>query len=135
MFKQAPWKAAPAIMAAWKGGMRHPIKLADTAIKAVERRTAVFGRSKARLTMKYWGTDYTVVQGIECDVWKWSTLVAKRQSNLTVAAAEKAIDRALAAKRVSSEDSRWRFTPCRSRRGRTNILDQGIRRQPPRSAS
>ena len=40
MFKQAQWKAALAIMAAWKGGMRHPIKLADTAIKSVERRTA-----------------------------------------------------------------------------------------------
>ena len=33
--------------------------------------------------MKYWDTDYSVVQGIECGVWKWSTLVAKRQSNLT----------------------------------------------------
>jgi hypothetical protein len=48
MFKQAQWKAALAIMAAWKGGMRHPIKVADTAIKAMERRTAPFLEDQKR---------------------------------------------------------------------------------------
>ena len=42
------WKAALAIMAAWKGGMRHPIKLADTAIKPVQRRTAPFLEDQKR---------------------------------------------------------------------------------------
>jgi hypothetical protein len=25
--------------------------------------------------MKYWDIEFTVVQGIECGAWKWSTLV------------------------------------------------------------
>jgi hypothetical protein len=37
MFKQAQWKAALAIMAAWKGGMRHPIKVADTFLEDQKR--------------------------------------------------------------------------------------------------
>ena len=37
MFKEAQWKAAMAIAAAWKAGVRHRIKLAHVAIKAVEQ--------------------------------------------------------------------------------------------------
>jgi hypothetical protein len=48
MHKQAQCKAAMAIMAAWKGGMRHPIKLAVTAIKAVERKTEPFLEGQKR---------------------------------------------------------------------------------------
>jgi DNA-directed RNA polymerase alpha subunit len=53
--------------------------------------------------MKYRGLEYTVVQGIERGVWKWSAsvagvvLVGKAETKPeAVAAAEKAIDRALA---------------------------------------
>ena len=35
--------AAMAIVAAWKMGVRHRVRLANIAIKAVERKTAVFG--------------------------------------------------------------------------------------------
>src|SRR5712664_2936441 len=41
-FKEVQWKAAMAIVAAWIGGLRHPIRLAHTAIKAVERKTEPF---------------------------------------------------------------------------------------------
>jgi hypothetical protein len=46
--------------------------------------------------MKYRGVEYTVVQGIERRVWKWSASVetGKTRSG-AVTAAEKAIDRAL----------------------------------------
>ena len=37
-FQEAQSKAATAIAAAWKSGVRHGIKLADTAIKAVEHK-------------------------------------------------------------------------------------------------
>jgi hypothetical protein len=57
--------------------------------------------------MKYRNKEYTVVQGIERGVWKWSTsvddVVIRGQAAIkseAVAAAEKAIDRALAAKKV-----------------------------------
>jgi hypothetical protein len=53
--------------------------------------------------MQYRGLEYTVVQGIERGVWKWSAsvagmLVAGKADTRpeAVAAAEKAIDRALA---------------------------------------
>jgi hypothetical protein len=39
MFKEVQSTAATAIAAAWKVGVRHRIKLADIAIKAVERKT------------------------------------------------------------------------------------------------
>jgi hypothetical protein len=65
--------------------------------------------------MKYRDFEYTVIQGIERGVWKWSTLVddmmirGQAAINLdAVAAAEKAIDRALAlnkGRRITPEDS------------------------------
>jgi hypothetical protein len=60
----------------------------------------------ARLMMKYRDIEYTVVQGIERGVWKWSAsvdgVVIMGQAAIkseAVTAAEKAIDRALAPKR------------------------------------
>ena len=57
--------------------------------------------------MKYRGIEYAVVQGIGRQVWKWSASVANvvitRQSyskSEAVVEAEKAIDRALAPKKV-----------------------------------
>jgi hypothetical protein len=57
--------------------------------------------------MEYQGFEYMVVQGIERGVWKWSTSVAgvvvmgQEQTKLAaVAAAQRAIDRALAVKKV-----------------------------------
>ena len=57
--------------------------------------------------MEYRGIEYTVVQGIERGVWKWSASVAgavimgqAATKSEAVAAAEKAIDRALAPKKV-----------------------------------
>ena len=57
--------------------------------------------------MSYRDIEYTVVQGIERGVWKWSASVAgavimgqAATKSEAVAAAEKAIDRALAAKQV-----------------------------------
>ena len=57
--------------------------------------------------MKYRDIEYTVVQGIERGVWKWSAsvdgVVIMGQAAIkseAVAAAEKAIDRALASKNV-----------------------------------
>ena len=57
--------------------------------------------------MRYRNIEYTVVQGIERGVWKWSASVAgavimgqAATKSEAVAAAEKAIDRALAAKKV-----------------------------------
>jgi NADH:ubiquinone oxidoreductase subunit len=38
MFQEVQSTAANAIVAAWKSGVRHRIKLADIAIKAVERK-------------------------------------------------------------------------------------------------
>ena len=56
--------------------------------------------------MKYRHIEYTIVQGIERGVWKWSASVAgvvimgqAAIKSEAVTAAEKAIDRALAAKR------------------------------------
>ena len=56
--------------------------------------------------MKYREIEYTVVQGIERGVWKWSASVAgvvimgqAAIKSEAVTAAKKAIDRALAAKR------------------------------------
>jgi len=56
--------------------------------------------------MEYRGTEYTVVQGIERGVWKWSTAVSgvvligqEETRSAAVLAAEKAIDRALAVKK------------------------------------
>ncbi len=63
--------------------------------------------AKARLMMKYRDIEYTVLQGIERGVWKWTASVAgvvimgeAAIKSKAVAAAEKAIDRALAAKKV-----------------------------------
>jgi hypothetical protein len=57
--------------------------------------------------MEYRGTRYTVLQGIERRVWKWSASVAgivltgqQETRSGAVAAAETAIDRALAQKRT-----------------------------------
>jgi hypothetical protein len=63
--------------------------------------------SKARLMMKYRDIEYTVVQGSEHGVWRWTAslagVVITGQAAIkseAVAAAEKAIDRALASKNV-----------------------------------
>jgi hypothetical protein len=73
--------------------------------------------AKARFMMRYRDIEYTVVQGIEHGVWKWSASVAgaviKGHAAIkseAVVAAEKAIDRALAAKDVRS--SRPKKTGC-----------------------
>jgi hypothetical protein len=69
------------------------------------------GRNKKHrshlIGMEYQGTTYTVVQGIERRIWKWSVSVAgmvvtgqEETKSAAVAAAEKAIDRALAPKKV-----------------------------------
>jgi hypothetical protein len=57
--------------------------------------------------MEYKGLEYTVVQGIERRVWKWSASVAgvvvtgqEPSKSTAVAAAENAIDRALVQKKV-----------------------------------
>jgi hypothetical protein len=57
--------------------------------------------------MEYRGVEYTVVQGIERGVWKWSASVAgvvitgqEAIKSEAVAAAEKAIDRTLALKKL-----------------------------------
>jgi len=57
--------------------------------------------------MKYRHIEYTIVQGIERGVWKWTPSVAgvvimgqAANKSEAVTAAEKAIDRALAAKKV-----------------------------------
>jgi hypothetical protein len=56
--------------------------------------------------MEYRGEEYSVVQGIGGHIWKWSTSIAGVEANGqahskagAVAAAEKAIDRALAVKK------------------------------------
>ena len=63
--------------------------------------------AKAPLMMKYRDIEYTVLQDIGRGVWKWSASVAgvvimgeSAIKSKAVAAAEKAIDRALAAKKV-----------------------------------
>jgi hypothetical protein len=55
--------------------------------------------------MKYRGVEYTVVQGIERGIWKWSASVEgvvvagnEQTRSAAVTAAEKAIDRAIIAK-------------------------------------
>jgi hypothetical protein len=57
--------------------------------------------------MEYRDIEYAVVQGIERGVWKWSASVAgvvimgnEQTRSAAAAAAEKAIDRALAQKKV-----------------------------------
>ena len=65
--------------------------------------------SKARLTMEYRGVEYTVVQGIERGVWKWSVSLgdpkmikvgqAKNKQDAVVAV-EHAIDKVLALKKM-----------------------------------
>jgi hypothetical protein len=57
--------------------------------------------------MKYQDIEYTVVQGIERGVWRWTAslagVVIRGQAAIkseAVAAAEKAIDRALTSKKV-----------------------------------
>jgi hypothetical protein len=57
--------------------------------------------------MEYRNIEYTVVQGIERRVWKWSASVAgvvvtgqEPSKSAAVAAAENAIDRALVQKKV-----------------------------------
>jgi hypothetical protein len=46
MFGETQAIAANAIVAAWKRGVRHPIKLADIAIKTVERKVEPFLKYK-----------------------------------------------------------------------------------------
>jgi len=65
--------------------------------------------------MKYRDIEYTVIQGIKPGLWKWSASVAgvvimgqAAVKSEAVAAAEKAIDRALALKKV-------RLVPCEHR--------------------
>ena len=41
MFEEVQSTAAEAIVTAWRGGVRHRIKLADIAIKAVERKATI----------------------------------------------------------------------------------------------
>jgi hypothetical protein len=62
--------------------------------------------------MKYRDIEYTVLQGVERGVWKWTASVAGAVimgraaiKSKAVAAAEKAIDRALAAKKVRPDGS------------------------------
>jgi hypothetical protein len=57
--------------------------------------------------MEYRGIEYSVVQGIRRNLWKWSASVANvvitgqaHSKSEAVAAAEKAIDRALAPKKT-----------------------------------
>ena len=45
-FKEVESTAATAIVGAWKVGVRHRIKLADVAIKAVERREKLLQQTK-----------------------------------------------------------------------------------------
>jgi hypothetical protein len=47
-FNEVQSTAATAIAAAWKGGVRHRIKLANIAIKAVERKVEPFLRYQRR---------------------------------------------------------------------------------------
>jgi hypothetical protein len=63
--------------------------------------------AKARIMMKHRNIEYTILQGIERGVWKWSASVEgvvlmghAAIKSQAVTAAEKAIDRALAAKKV-----------------------------------
>jgi hypothetical protein len=63
--------------------------------------------SLGTVVMEHKGLEYTVVQGIERGVWKWSASVAgvlvtgqEPSKSAAVAAAENGIDRALAEKRV-----------------------------------
>src|SRR5260370_13322048 len=60
-----------------------------------------------RRAMRYRDIEYTVVQGIKRDVWKWSTSVAGTEVSgrepskaAAMVAVEKAIDRALVSKRM-----------------------------------
>jgi hypothetical protein len=69
-------------------------------------RLGVFPQKRGHM-MKYRNVEYTVLQGIERGVWKWSASVTgvTIQGNAeikskAVAAAEKAIDRALASKQL-----------------------------------
>ena len=63
--------------------------------------------SRARLTMEYQGIRYNIIQGIERRTWSWSVSIdgmslagqAETKSD-AIAAAERAIDRAIKAKRV-----------------------------------
>ena len=66
--------------------------------------------------MEYRGIEYSVVQGIRWDLWKWSASVANvvitgqsHSKSEAVADAEKAIDRALAPKkaRLVPPPRRW----------------------------
>jgi hypothetical protein len=59
------------------------------------------------MTMEYRHIEYALVQGIGGNIWKWSATVAgvaitgqEHTKGGAVVAAEKAIDRALAAKKV-----------------------------------
>jgi hypothetical protein len=104
-FNDAQSTAAMAIAVAWKVGVRHRIKLAHVAIKAVESKATE--RRMGATMMEYRDIEYTVVQGIERRVWKWSASVegAKVMGNeqtrsAAVAAAKNAIDRAVAQKKV-----------------------------------
>ena len=102
-FSQVQRVAAMAIVAAWKMGVRHRVRLANIAIKAVDRKNgAVFRRSKARLMMRHRDIEYSLVQGLGRHLWKWSATVADvvitgqaATKSEAVAEAERAIDRAL----------------------------------------
>ena len=101
-FQDPQARVARAIAMERQAGMRHRIKLANAAIKAVEREMG----SRAWLTMEYQGIRYNIIQGIERHVWRWSVtmegILATGQAETrsdAIAAAERAIDR-LKAKKV-----------------------------------
>jgi hypothetical protein len=96
-FQEVQSTAAKAIVAAWKTGVRHRIKLAENAIKAVEQGAAPF----LDLTIEYRGFKYAVVKGVERGVWRWSVSLngvsirgEQPTRSAAVTAAQKAIDRA-----------------------------------------
>ncbi len=91
-----------------ENGVRHRVRLANIAIKAVERKTEPFSDDqKARLMMRYRDIEYSLVQGLGRHLWKWSASVAHgvitgqaHSKSAAVVEAEKAIDRALAPKKT-----------------------------------
>jgi hypothetical protein len=100
--------AATAIVTAWKMGERRRLSAGRYRNYRPGTEDAAFiARAKARLMMKYRDVEYTVVQGIERGLWKWSASVAgvaltgqAAIKSEAAAGAERAIDRALAPKKV-----------------------------------
>ena len=94
--------------------------------------------------MEYHGTTYNVVQSIERRVWKWSVAVEgmvltgqERTQAAAVAAAEKAIDRALAPKKMRLRPHRPGLTlaaPVRYFRSRLGARQKASTRPRPHCA-